>query len=63
MAEQNFSAALSTWKGRLRFPGVAELIERNQPVRAAKVARHDGARAGREPEGEHGWSKEVGRAD
>lgn len=64
MAEQNFSAALSTWKGELVCVlQQAKLIGRDQSFRAAKVPGLDGFRAGREPKGEHGWSKETSRTD
>jgi hypothetical protein len=64
MAEQNFSAALSTWKGKLTHPTHSyQLTGRDQPFRIAEVARFDSPRAGRESEREHGGKEEVGRAD
>lgn len=60
MAEQNFSAALSTWKGEQEADcHLLELIVRNKPFGATEVARLDSARAGRESKGEHGWQEEA----
>jgi hypothetical protein len=52
MAEQNFSAALATWKGECRMLGLASRggltnQRRYQPVRAAEVTRLYSSRAGR----------------
>jgi len=64
MAEQNFSAALSTWKGKLEQPhGCNKLTARDQSVGAAEIARLDCPRAGRESEGEYGRKEEAGGAD
>jgi hypothetical protein len=64
MAEQNFSAALSTWKGKLRLlRRLNKLTTRDQPLGAAEVARLHCSRAGREPKGEYGGKEEAGRAD
>jgi hypothetical protein len=64
MAEQNFSAALSTWKGKLEMSlGSSKLTGRDQSLRAAEVARLDCPRAGRESKGEHGRKEEAGGAD
>jgi len=64
MAEQNFSAALSTWKGKLEQPhGFHKLTGRDQSLGAAEVARLDCSRAGREPKGEHGGKEEASGAD
>jgi hypothetical protein len=64
MAEQNFSAALSTWKGELSIVCCeSTLTNRNQSLGAAEVTGLDGSRAGREPEGEYGGQEEASRAD
>jgi hypothetical protein len=64
MAEQNFSAALSTWKGKLRLlRRLNKLTTRDQPLGAAEVAGLDCPRAGRESKGEYGRKEEAGWAD
>jgi len=60
MAEQNFSAALSTWKGERKIlRELCELTGRDQSLGAAEVTRLDSSRAGRESEGEYGWKEEA----
>jgi hypothetical protein len=64
MAEQNFSAALSTWKGKLgRSHDRDKLTGRDQSLGAAEVTRLDCSRAGRESEREYGGKEEASGTD